>query len=56
MGVISLKIQGKISTIGFAPHRWRWGTKRRLEQLMTPRGLQSVSENYGARKMALLRV
>jgi len=39
VGVIPLKVQGEMSTIGFASHRWMRGTKRCLEQLMTHRGL-----------------
>ena len=56
VGVISLKIQGEISTVESLPHRWMWGTKCHLEQLITPRGLRSVSDNYKARKTTLLRV
>ena len=56
MGVIPLKIQGEISTVGSSSYRWMWGTKCHLEQLMMPRGVQSVSDNYEARKTTLLRV
>ena len=56
VGVIPLKIQGEISTVRSAPHRWMRGTKHHLEQLMMPRGLRSVNDNYGVRKMALLHV
>ena len=54
MGIIPLKIPRERSTVGSAPHREIRGIKRRLEQLMAPRGFQSVSGNYGAREMALL--
>ena len=56
VGVIPFKAQGEIPAIGLAPHRWMWGTKHRLEQLMTPRGLQSVSSNYEAHKTVLSHV
>ena len=53
MRVILLKIPIKISAIGSARHRWMWGIERRLKQLMMLRGLQNVSNNYEALKMAL---
>ena len=53
MGVVPLKIQEEMSIVGSTPHRWMRGTKRRLEQLMMHRGLRSISNSYGARKMVL---
>ena len=44
------KILGEISSVRLASHRWMWGTSCHLEQLMTPHGLRSVSDNYEARK------
>ena len=46
MGVISLKIRREMSTVGFAPHHWMRGTKRRLEQLMTHCRFRGVSNSY----------
>ena len=46
------KILGEISSVRLASHRWMRGTSRRLEQLMTPRGLQGVSSNYEVHKTA----
>ena len=56
VGVIPLKVQEEISTVGSTPHRWMRGTKRRLEQLMTHRGLRSINNNYEERKTVLPRV
>ena len=53
MGILSLKILGKISSVRLAPHCWMRGTSRRLEQLMTPHGLRGVSSNYETRKTTL---
>ena len=44
------KILGEMSSIWLASHRWMRGTSYLLEQLMTPRGLRSVSSNYETRK------
>ena len=55
-GVISLKTQGEISTVGLAPHRWMWGTTHRLEQLIMPRELRSISSNHGMHNTTLLCV
>ena len=56
MGVIPLKIQGEMSTVGSASHHWMRGTKRCLEQLMMHRLLRSVSDSYKARKTVLPHV
>ena len=56
MGVISLKIRRKMSTVGSASHHWMRGTKRRLEQLMMHRGLQGVSNSYKEHQMVLPHV
>ena len=45
-----------MSTIGFDPHHWMRGTKRRLEQLMTHRGLQGVNNSYEKHLTMLPRV
>jgi len=56
VGVIPLKIQGEMSTVGSASHCWMRGTECRLEQLMTHCRLQSVSDDYGACKTVLSHV
>ena len=53
MGILSLKILGKISSVRLAPHCWMRGISRRLEQLMTPHGLRGVSSNYETCKTTL---
>ena len=46
MGVIPLKIQGGMSTIGSTSHSKMQGTKHHLEHLMRHRGLRSITNNY----------
>ena len=53
MGVITLKVQEEISTVGSVPHRWMRETKRRLKQLMMYRKLRSVNNSYGECKTML---
>ena len=56
MRVIPLKIPRKSLAVGSKLHHWIWGTTRRLEQLMTLCGLQSVRCNHNAQKTELLHV
>ena len=56
MGILPLKIIGKISSVGLAPHRWMQGTSCRLEQLMMPRGLRSINSSYEVHKTVLPHV
>ena len=53
MEILPLKILGEISSVRLASHRWMSGTSCRLEQLMTPHGLQGVSSNYETCKTTL---
>ena len=45
-----------MSTVGSVPHRLMRGIKCRLEQLMTHRGLQSVSNSYEVHETVLPHV
>ena len=56
MGVIPLKFQGGMPTVGSTSHRRIQGTEPRLEHLMRYRGLQSVMNSYGTRETTLSRV
>ena len=56
VGVITLKVQEEISTVGSVPHRWMRETKRRLKQLMMYRKLRSVNNSYGECKTMLPHV
>ena len=50
MGVIPLKIQGEIPTVGSTSHRRMQGIKHRLQQLMRHRKLRSVRNNFETRE------
>ena len=56
MGVIPLKIQGKMLAVGSTSHHRMQGTKRLLEQLMRHRGLRSVRNSYETHEATFLRV
>ena len=47
MGVILLKIQEEMLTVGSTSHRKMQGTECYLEYLMRHRGLRSVRNSYG---------
>jgi len=56
VGVILLKIQGKMLAVGSTSHYRMHGTKRLLEQLMRHRGLRSVKNSYETHEATFLRV
>ena len=56
MGVILLKIRGKMPAVGSTSHRKMQGTKRRLEHLMRHRGLRSFRNSYRTREVTFSRV
>jgi len=56
MGVIPLKIRGKMSAIGSTFHHKIQETKCRLEHLMRHRGLRSIRNTYGTREATFSRV
>ena len=56
MGVILLKILGKMLAAGFASHRRIRGTGRCLEHLMRHCELRSVRNSYGTCEKTLSRV
>ena len=56
VGVILLKILGKMLAVGFASHRRIWGIGCRLEHLMRHCELRSVRNSYGTCEKTLSRV